>query len=315
MGSDKLSGRQLSVAALVGGLSHGAALCGGIDWRWALVATPAGMLLGWLLLRKAERGPLFRGAGGGALAVAYALWAVVLLSVVMERTARRIEITNAKPGDGVWLLLLFAIPVFRMAWGKSAPFFRMAEIFWLAVAALLAAMVIFAVPRIQWRWLIGSMGDWRQSAVNLTLALSPGLFTLPYIYKVEGRPRLRWQGALGGATALLAAVTAGVLSPAVAEQLEMPFFVASGVLGESVRGEGLISALWLLPDLTLAGLLVRAWGGRYGPAAAVGTALVLALTGISNYFSPVVLAVGTAFLLLLTLVIPVGKGRVVVSFW
>lgn len=315
MDSNKLSARQLSVASVVAGLSHAAALCGGIDWRWALAAIPVSVLLSWLLIRKAAAGPLFRGAGGGVLAAVYALWAVVILSVVMERAARRIEIANAGPGDGVWILLLFALPVLRMALGKRASFFRAVEILWLAVVVLVAAVVVFAAPRIQWRWLIGPMRNGRESAVSLVLILSPGLFSLPYIYKVEGKSLLRWQGVLGVAAALLAAVTAGVLSPAVAEQLELPFFVASGVLGESVRGEGLISALWLLPDLALAGLLSRAWGGRYGPAAAVGLAVMLALTGISNCFSPVILAVGTAFLLLLTLVIPMGKGRIVVSFW
>ena len=315
MDSDKLSARQLSVAALVAGLSHGAALCGGVDWRWALAAIPVGMLLSRLLIRKAAAGALFRGTGGFVLAAAYDLWAVVLLSAVMERAARRIEVANARPGDGVWILLLFALLLLRMALGKSAPFFRAVEILWLAMAVLLAAVAVFSVPRIQLRWLMGPMGDWRESAAVLTLTLSPGLFILPYIYKVEGRPRLRWQGGLGAAAAALSAVTAGVLSPAVAGRLELPFFVAAGVLGESVRGEGLISALWLLPDLTLAGLLSRTWGGRYGPAGAVGLALALVLMGVSTYFSPMILAAGTAILLLLTLLIPTGKGRIVVSFW
>ena len=315
MDSDKLSARQLSVTALVAGLSHGAAFCGGLDWRWAMAAVPVSTLLGWLLIRKAVAGPLFRGAGGTVLAAAYDLWAVVLLSVVMERAARRIEVANARPGDGVWILLLFALPLLRMALGKGAPFFRAVEILWLAMAVLLAAVVVFSVPRIQWRWLVGPVGNWKESAVSLALILSPGLFTLPYIYKVKGRPLLRWQGVLGVIAALLSAVTAGVLSPAVAGQLELPFFVAAGVLGESARGEGLISALWLLPDLTLAGLLSRVWGGRYGPAGSVGLALLLVLTGISNYFSPVILAAGTVFLILFTLLIPTGKGRIVVSFW
>ena len=169
------------MAALVAGLSHGAALCGGIDWRWVPAAIPVSVLLGWLLIRKAAAGPLFRGAGGSVLAVAYGLWAVVLLSAVMERAARRIEIANARPGDGVWILLLFALPVLRMALGKSAAFFRAVEILWLAMVVLLAAVIVFSVPRIQWRWLVGPMGDWRESAEGLVLILSPGLFTLPYI--------------------------------------------------------------------------------------------------------------------------------------
>lgn len=317
MNGEKLSGRQLWLGALVGGLSHAAAFSGRLDWRWALAAVPIGVISGWLLLRRVGTRPLFQGVGGGVLAAAYSGWAVVLMSVILRRTAERIQITNADRAEAGWILLLIVIPLLWMGWGKSAAFFRAVEIFWLAVVVLLAAVVIFAVPRIQWRWLLVPVGDWRQSAAAMVLVLSTQLFFLPYIYKVEGgiQRGLMWQGTLGILAAVLAAVTAGVLSPAVAVQLKEPFFVASGVLGESVRGEGLISALWLLPDLTLAGLLSRVWGGRHRAAVGVGAACVLALMGSPNFFSTEFLALGTIVLTALTLLIPAGKGRLVVTFW
>lgn len=317
MNSEKLSGRQLWLGALVGGLSHAAALSGRLDWRWALAAVPVGVISGWLLLRRVGTRPLFQGVGGGVLAAAYSGWAVVLMSVVLRRTAERIQATNADRAEAGWILLLIVIPLLWMGWGKSAAFFRAVEIFWLAVVVLLAAVVLFAVPRIQWQWLLAPAGDWRQSAAAMVLVLSTQLFFLPYIYKVEGGVRrgLAWQGALGVFAAVLAAVTAGMLSPVVAAQLKEPFFVASGVLGESVRGEGLISALWLLPDLTLVGLLSRAWGGRRRAVIAVAAACVLALTGFPNFFSTEFLVVGALVLTVLTLLIPAGKGRLVVTFW
>jgi len=87
------------------------------------------------------------------------------------------------------------------------------------------------------------------------------------------------------------------------------------VLGESVRAEGLISALWLLPDLTLAGLLSRTWGGKRWASAAVALACGLAAVGVPNYFSTPFLAFGTLGLALLTLLLPSGKGKIVVDFW
>lgn len=317
MNSEKLSGRQLWLGALVGGLSHAAAFSGRLDWRWALAAAPVGVLLGYLLLRRVGPRPLFQGVGGGILAVVYSGWAVVLMSAVLLRTAERIQITNADRAEAGWILLLIAIPLIWMGWGKSAAFFRTVEIFWLAVVVLLAAVALFALPRIQWQWLLIPVGDWRQSAAAMVLILSAQLFFLPYIYKVEGgiQRGLVWQGALGILAAVLAAVTAGVLSSAVAVQLKEPFFVASGVLGESVRGEGLISALWLLPDLTLAGLLSRVWGGKHRAAFGIGIACALALTELPNFFSTEFLAAGTLVLTALTLMIPTGKGRLVVTFW
>lgn len=314
MSSDRLSGRQLSVAALVGGLSHGAVFAGVTDWRWLLAGVPLAALVGWLLLRKARKG-LFRGRSGWVLAVCYWGWSAAMLSCVLQRTAQRLQQTNGSPGDGVWILVLMVLPLLRMAWGRSAPFFRMVEIFWLAAVVLLAGLMLFSVPRVEWRWLVSPMGGWRQSLPGVVVTLSPLLFTLPYIYKVEGAVGWSWQAGLAGAVAALSAIAAGILSPAVAGQLPNSFFIASGVLGESVRAEGLVSALWLLPDLTLAGLLSRSWGGRFGPICAVGLAALVALTGISNYFSPLVLALGTAALAFLTLVFPEGKGKIVVSFW
>ncbi|MBQ8647921.1 MAG: hypothetical protein IJ484_07250, partial [Oscillospiraceae bacterium] len=258
MNSEKLSARQLSVAVLVGGLSPAAALAGGVDWRWALAAVPLAVRLGWLLLRKTAGQPLFCGVGGGVLAVLYGGWAVILMAATLRRAAERIQITNAGGSDSRWILLLIVLPLLWMGWGKAAAFFRAVEIFWLALIALLTIILVFALPRIEWRWLLEPAGSWRQSWPAMLLTMSTELFVLPYIYKVEcvsgDRVRsLGWLGGLGVLAAALAAVTAGVLSPRVAEQLKEPFFVGTGVLGNSVRGEGLISTLWLRPDLTLAG--------------------------------------------------------------
>lgn len=316
MNSETLSVRQLSVAVLVGGLSHAAAFSGGADWRWALAAIPPGVLLGWLLLRRVGDKPLYGGAGGKVFAVLYCGWAVVLMSAVLHRAAQRVQIINASRGDRVWILILITLPLLWLSWGKAAAFFRAVEIFWLAVLVLVTAVLLFALLQIQWEWLITPLGDWRQSGAAAVLSLGTGLFILPYIYKVDGRMQsLGWLAGLGLIGALLAVVTTGVLSTAVAGQLKEPFFVASGVLGESVRGEGLISTLWLLPDLTLAGLLSRVWGDKYRPVIAVAAAFVLALTGLSAGFSLTFLAVGTLLLAAATLLLPAGKGKIVVSFW
>lgn len=320
MNSKALSARQLFVAMLVGGLSSAAALSGRGDWRWLLAALlPAGGLA-WLLLKKAQRGGLYCGVGGKVLGVLYGGWAVVLLAATLQRASERIQITSGGGSDRFWVLVLIVLPLLWMGRGEAAAFFRAAEIFWLAMVVVLVGVFVAAIPRIQWRWLWGPMGDWRQSGTVAVLTLSTVLFILPYMYKVKGQTSACWRGlgwlaVLGLLTAALSAVTAGTLSPAVAGQLEASFFVASGVLGESVRGEGLISALWLLPDLTLAGLLSRTWPGKYGPAAAVLLGTIAAAAGMTTFFSHGFLAAGTLVLVAATLLIPTGKGKIVVRFW
>ena len=314
MGSERLSGRQLSVAALVAGLSWAGVLAGEMDWRWVLLFSPGIILLWQLLVKKGEKG-LLRGWSGRVLQICFCGWSALLMARVLHRAAERMVRVNGAEGAGVWIVLLLALPLLAVGWGRSAPFFRMAEILWLAVPVLLAALVLAAVPGVEWRWLAGPMGDWRKSAAGTVLTLSPLLFTLPYIYKVEQRPKTGWQMGVAAVTAVLAALTAGILSPAAAGRIPASLFVAAGALEQSVRGDGLVSALWLLPDLTLVGLLARGWGGRFGPLCATGLAVLLAAAGISPLFSEEILALGTVILAAAVLVLPAGTGRVVVSFW
>lgn len=309
-----LAGRQLAVAVMVGGLSCAAAAAGQTDWRWALCTVPVGVLLSVPLLKKAEKGPLFSGAGGGVLAVLYGGWAVVLMVCALSRAAARVQLVSGGQSSSGWILLLLALPLLWMGWGKLEAFLRTAEIFWLAEVAVLALVFLLSVPQIEWRWLWGQMGDWRKSALAMGEILATGVFALPYIYRTDRKPgRLgrgaAWLAALGVTAAVLAGVTAGILSHVVAEQLQEPFFVAAGVLGKSARGEGLLSALWLLPDLIYIGLLSRTWGKNHWPAAAVAASLILAAAGVGNAVPASVRCIGSVILLILTLVIPRGEGK------
>ena len=144
--------------------------------------------------------------------------------------------------------------------------------------------------------------------------MSTGLFVLPHLYKVEAGQRqdsrgLVWLGALGAASAGLALLTAGLLHPHTAARLDAPFFTAAGLLGDSARLEGLISALWLLSDLTLAGLLARCWGEERQPTLAALAALALALTGVLEHLPRELLCLGCLGLALLTAALPPGQNK------
>lgn len=309
MSRDALSPRQLSVAVMTGGLSAAAAAAGRADWRWLLVWAPAGVLLGWLLVRRVGRRPLHP-----ALRVLYGAWGAVLLSDVLARSAGRLQVAGAGRGSGVWPLLLLALPLVWMGWGKGTAFFRTVEILWLAAGVTAAAVLLLGLPRVHWAWVLEPAGGWAQSLAAGGLTLSTGLFALPFLYKVEEEPGgvhrgLPWLGGLGLLAAALALLTAGLLSPRVAAaRAEGPVFAAAGLLGDSARLEGLISTLWLLPDLTLAGLLSRRWGEGPWPAGAVAAGVGLALAGVPALLTAEALCLGGLALAALTLILPPGRS-------
>ena len=307
MKSEQLSPRQLSVAVLVGGLSTGAAAAGRADWRILLACVPAGVLLGWLLLRRVGRRPLHP-----VLNALYGVWAVALMAQTLARTAGRLQAAGGQ-GNGAWLAVLLTLPLLWMGWGKAAAFFRAVEIYWLAVLVTAAAILLLGAPRMDWQWALEPAGDWKRSVADGTLALSTGLFVLPYLYKIEPEPGgthrgLVWLGGLGVLSGALALLTAGLLGPAAAK-VDAPFFAAAGLLGDSARLEGLVSALWLIPDLTLIGLLSRTWGEGPRPALAVAAALGLALTGVADAAPGWALAAGCLVLAALTGALPPGQNK------
>ena len=309
MKSEKLSPRQLAVAVMTGGLSAGAAAAGRADWRWMLAAVPVGLIIGWLLLRRAGHRPLHP-----VLNVVYGVWGTVLMAEVLGRTADRIQTASGSRENTGWLLVLLAVPLIWMGWGKAAAFFRAVEILWLAVLVTVGAILLLGLPRVDWRWVMEPAGSWWESMLAGAGVLSAGLFVLPHLGQVQAEPGgthrgLVWLGALGVLSAALAALTAGLLSPAVAAQLDAPFFAAAGLLGDSARLEGLASALWLLSDLTLAGLLAHAWGKRRWPALAVIAALGLALTGILGRLPEFTAPAGCLILAALTAALPPGGKK------
>ena len=284
MKSEKLSSRQLAVAVLTGGLSAGAAAAGRVDWRWLLLTAALGTAAGWLLLRRVGGRPLHP-----VLRVLYGAWAVVLMADVLGRTARRIQQGLGNEESAGWLLVLLAIPLIWMGWGKAAAFFRALEIFWLGLVVTVAAILLLGVPRMDWRWALEPAGSWTDSLLAGALIMSTGLFVLPILYKVErpteeDRRGLVWLGALGLVSSTLAALAAGLLSPAVAAQLEGPFFAA-------------------------AGLLAHSWGVERWPALAAVVSLGLALIGVTDSIPGAVLPIGCLVLAALTAVFPVGGNK------
>lgn len=303
---DALSPRQLWVAAVTAGLSPAAALAGGCRWHWVLLWCGAGILLGWLLRKRLSR-PLNR-----AVNIACALLGPLCAARALSGAARRLELTSGGAGQEIWLLLLLAAVLAWLGLGGRGRFFRMAEVLWLAMAVVTAAVLLLALPRLEWRRVLPAGDGWLSSMLAAGEALTPAALVLPYIYGAEpGEAGRRWPGwlwALAGLAAALSLVTRGLLGGA-AELVEGPFFVAAGLLGRSARLEGLLSALWLMSDLVWAGLACQSWRRCRLPAVAAVVAAALSLFGVPQLLPEFFWPAGGLLLLVLAAALPAGGGK------
>lgn len=290
MREEKLSVRQLSVAAFTGALAPAVAAAG-TGWQGALLAVPVLLVAGRAMVGLSPRWAALKMMWAGKLlSVLYALWGVALLSRGLARCAGRILHTGGGTRSYFpWLVLLLTLPLVWVARGKPAAYFRGAELCYLAALVTVGGLCLWALFRMQWDYAFEPAGDlW----AGFGAALETGgtfLFVLPYCNGIKpnlgdkGRG-MRWLAVSCASVAGIAFVTAGVLSPALAIQAEDPFFLMTAALGRTARVEGLASSLWLLPDLVYLGLLARSWqwGGQkrdWRPSVAVVLGAVVACMG------------------------------------
>lgn len=256
-----VSERQLAAAAFTGLLAPAAAVAG-LDWRGALAAVPVVMTAAWCWSERAET----TGEKGRSLSLLYIMWEVPYAGAVLAAAAERI---TAPEGRGTeWVLLLLLLPVLWLTVERPAVFGRAAEIFYLAMLAVLVFVLLLGGLQIKLgRLLEEAEGFWMSWLA--AAGTGCGAVAAVLLREREGGPTkgiwIRWSGASAVVLLLMSMVTTGVLSPALAAEQELPFFTVTVGLGRTARVEGLVSAVWLLSEVTLAALLLqsgrRLWRG------------------------------------------------------
>lgn len=246
---------------------------------------------------------------GVPLKALYAVWAVVLSTRVLGDAAERLEQTSGG-SPRFWLTAIFVIPLLLIGWGRTSPFFRMTEILWPIMMAVLALVLVLGIGRIELRYVLADAGDWKGAALGAVELFVPALYVIPYIYNVDtgeasgGVGRL---SVLSGVAAVMCLLTTGILG-AAGETVPNAFFVAAGVVGKTARMEGLLSAIWLTADLSFVCLLCRSWGGCRWPAVAAALSAAGNLFGFARGFSAEFYAFGSLILPVLT-VLSAGMQR------
>ena len=272
-----------------------------------------------------------RRAGRG-LAALFFLWGLYVTAAHAARIGGRLsDGLRASP------VLLTAVVLVLAGWlasGGVPAFARACEIFVLAVGFGFGLIVVFGAFRLEGAQVL--LWDWRElaqvprGALSMVGMLAVGgylLFLLGDI-RPEQRSRRRVLLRLGILFALLAAAVVlvlGRLGAPLAAEIDAPFFqMVSGLGFEGAfqRLEGLVSALWVLGDVVLVGLLLLCLGRLLGQMAGRGEdrrlgwiAAGLAFLGSLNetYWNQVwagsVVPVGNLVALAVLVVCLVGVGR------
>lgn len=283
-------------AWLAGGLSVAVGACAcGLGWVWVL----AGGLLVSLYYIYVDRDLPTAGLAAmlpKGMAVLTLLWLILVMAWSANLADSAFPMINGFPVLG-WVMLALA------AWGSwkgAAACARCAGVLCLFLLILYSIVTVFALPDVQ----LGNLkpyGPWQNSLWTAGLFLLPGVVW--YLPCTKSRKKPAWVIgiALPLAAGLLAAVTAGVLSPLLAASLPSPLYTLTqsvSLFGVVERIEPLLSAaltmgvFCLLSAMACVGkilldrLYIRKWSG-VAVCVAAG-----ALMGIAGKFDIIVIAIG-----------------------
>ena len=285
------------LAPTVGMLPGGTArIAGEGAWLAPLVALPAALLLGCVLTRLSRQGlaqaflRLLGGVAGRILTIIYIMWALILACARLRLSGQRLLFT-AQREVGLWFFLSVLVAVVAwLAWGEADAFVRSAAIFsrilTLALEAILGLTAFQVRAENLWPLWVGDVLPVLKAAVPALGVLCYGIYAA-FLWEGDGDGG-GWKRRTVGGCGVLSLLVLSVLGNMGAEltaALEAPFITLSkhvGVKGAFQRVESLISALWLLGDLALIGLLL--WACRRMAAVVApewqGTRVVLAATAV-----------------------------------
>ncbi len=289
MPNENISMRQLLVLLFTALLSPAvrvmpaetAAVAGRAGWLSTLLALPAGLGLCWVLFALFRRLPEGTGLAGACIRVfgkplgklltaIYLLWGIFLLAANTRLCGLRFLSTGYRNGPLTLFLIVLLAVVLWLTYKKLPAFARAGEIFYLAIAAVLALTLLLSLPQMEAAnflplWLEDLPAAGRSALPALAL-LGYGIYGVFLAGAVVRRPGDR-RRAIGWTIAFCLAVTAlqlvclGAFGPGLVERMETPFFMVArgiGVRGAFERVESVVVSFWILTDLVFLGLLVYA---------------------------------------------------------
>lgn len=207
-----------------------------------------------------------KGVGRGLCAL-FLLWGLFLLVINAARCARRLTVAEGTPE--FFSMVVLALAVWVAA--RSLPAFaRSCEIFYLAMCVGVVTVVVLAAMQLRPEYVIlfekSELSQLPRTTLSVLGVSSVGLYALFLAGDVTKRPGdrgqvLRWSSLLLLTLAVLMLAILGSFGAPLVTVMERPFLqmvAGLGLDGAFQRLESLISALWMLGDIALLGLLLFA---------------------------------------------------------
>lgn len=305
MERDILSVRQMMVLLLVALLvpvtdllpSVVAQRVGRGGWLVAPLALPALLLALWLCSR------VFCGRGlcvevgkpvAYTILIIYIVWILLLLALVFRFSAARMGPIYRRVPPTFFAAGVAVLAVW-MGRGKAAALARAGEIFYLALAVVLVGVLLLAMLRVEWGNLYpvawSKLPGGSISAAGILLNVVPVAVLGARVPKSmrSARRVLGWATVFCVTFLLVLVTVLGSVGSQLCARLDTPYFImvqGVGIKGAFQRLEAPMAALWLLSDLILSGMLLRAgndyvsslvserWGRRSVPILALAAAAI-----------------------------------------
>lgn len=236
-----------------------------------VVTVPVAYVLGGRIPREKEASfgekmlAFWHSGMGKIVAILVLLWSLFLLAIHGTRATLRIVTAEGEPVFFGMILLILALVLVR---GKLSSFARSGEIFLLIIVASLLGVSILALPAVELSHIAlvtkGEMLAMPSFSLGILGYASVVLVGFSFAHEITGRESNRRHCIWGLvwthlAVGLVLALILGVFGSALSGHIDQPFFqmVASlGTEGSFQRLEALVSAIWILGDLTLLALLL-----------------------------------------------------------
>ena len=244
-------------------------------WLAPLAAIPLVLLGGWLLARlsggQGLAPSLHSGLGllGVPVLLIYMVWGELLLALRLRLCAQRLVAAGYRDGTLWFFLLAVAGVTLWMGLGRVAPFARAGQVFLTLLLVTGGVVLLLSLSQVRPErtlplWVedvipVLRSGPAAAGALGWSLY---GVFLAGQVRPLRDKRGWHWLAwGAGGCLLLTLAqwIILGSLGADLAARLENPFFALAksvGVEGAFQRVESVVSALWVLADLTLAGTLL-----------------------------------------------------------
>jgi spore germination protein (amino acid permease) len=285
----QITTRQMLILLFAGTLSptiralprRSAAIGGTGGWLSAVVAIVPVLLVAWAILACLRRMPkgsglgelMERGVGKGAARVlsgVYAGWMLLSVAAFLRIYSERfLSTTYANSSIYLFLISILLLTLWNSN-GSFGAFARMGQIFFVILVITLALVLGLTASQVKAENILPL---WWEDTPDILKSSIPAMGTLAYgvyLFFLGGQTKdltenrrmvLRWTFSFGVLLTVMQVITMGVFGAPMVARMQVPFFMLTkeiNLYGAMERMESMIVALWVITDVVLVGLMVRA---------------------------------------------------------